>query len=138
MAVARPQRGFTLVELMVALGILAIIMAIAIPAYTTYVTRSNRTEGKALLMNTAQALERCFTRYNAYNSANCQVSFPVSSENGWYEMASGDQTINAAAYTLVATPQDAQATRDTDCANFTLTQNGTRGVSGSADVEDCW
>src|SRR5690554_4552906 len=131
-------RGFTLIELMVALAILAIVMAVAIPSYTIYVTRSNRTEGKAILMNAAQALERCYTRYSVYNSANCQVSFPIDSENGWYQMAAADQTINAASYTLVAAPQGTQATRDTDCGSFTLTHNGTRGRSGTADIEDCW
>ncbi|RFF31112.1 type IV pilin protein [Wenzhouxiangella sediminis] len=130
--------GFTLIELLVAMAILAIVMAIAIPSYTTYVTRSNRTEGKAILMNTAQALERCFTRYNAYDSDECNVSFPVDSENDHYQMAAGNQTIDAATYTLTAVPQGSQATNDTECANFTLTHNGTRGVSGSGDVEDCW
>lgn len=133
-------KGFTLIELMVALAILAIVMAVAIPSYTTYVTRSNRTEGKAILMNAAQALERCYTRYSAYNSANCQVSFPIDSENGWYQIAqpaSGE--LSATAFTLTATPQGTQATRDTKCGSFTLTQNGTRGVSvEDTAVDDCW
>lgn len=132
------NRGFTLIELLVAIAILGIVMAIAIPSYNIYVTRSNRTEGKAILMNTAQALERCYTRYNAYNANDCAVSFPIDSENDHYQMPAANQTINAATYTLTAVPQGVQATRDTECANFTLTHNGTRGVSGSGDVEDCW
>lgn len=132
------QKGFTLIELMVAVAILAIIMAIAIPSYQEYVVRSNRAEAKTILMQTAQALERCYTRYNAYNDSDCQVSFPVDSENGWYQMATGDQTLNAANFQLTAVPQKSQATRDTECANFTLSQNGTRGVTGSGSVEDCW
>lgn len=132
------QSGFTLIELLVAVAILGIVAAIAIPSYNAYVTRSNRTEGKAILMNTAQALERCYTRYNAYNADECNVSFPIESENDHYQMAAANQTINAATYTLTAVPQGVQATRDTECANFTLTHNGTRGVSGSGDVTDCW
>jgi len=134
----RPDRGFTLIELLVAVAILGIVAAIAIPSYNAYVTRSNRTEGKAILMNTAQALERCYTRYNAYNAGDCAVSFPIDSENDHYQMPAANQTINASTYTLTAVPQGIQATRDIECANFTLTHNGTRGVSGSGDVEDCW
>lgn len=132
------RSGFTLIELLVAIAILGIIVAIAIPSYNAYVTRSNRTEGKAILMNTAQALERCYTRYNAYNNGNCGVSFPIDSENDHYQMAAANQTIAAGTYTLTAVPQGVQATRDTECANFTLTHNGTRGVSGTGDVDDCW
>ncbi|NBB93055.1 MAG: prepilin-type N-terminal cleavage/methylation domain-containing protein [Gammaproteobacteria bacterium] len=130
--------GFTLIELMVAVAILAIVMAIAIPSYQNYVTRTNRAEAKVLLSSVSQALERCYTRYTAYDADDCTVGFPQQSENGWYQMAEDDQTIDATTYELVAVPQGTQATRDTDCGNFTLTQNATRGVSGSADVEDCW
>jgi type IV pilus assembly protein PilE len=127
--------GFTLIELLVAVAILGIIMAVAIPSYNNYVTRSNRAEGKAAIMQAAQALERCFTRYNAYNAADCNLSFPIDSENDWYEI-----TVNrdAATYTLTATPQAAQASRDTECANLTLTHTGQRGISGSGAVQDCW
>lgn len=131
-------KGFTLIELMIAVAILAIIMAIAIPSYQEYVMRSNRAEAKTILMQTAQALERCYTRYNAYNDGNCGVSFPVDSENGWYQLAAADQTINAADFDLVAVPQGVQATRDTECKNFTLSHNGTRGVSTATPPEDCW
>jgi len=40
----QPQSGFTLIELMIVLAILAILMALAVPAYTTYVARAKVTE----------------------------------------------------------------------------------------------
>lgn len=57
------QRGFTLIELMVAVAIFAVVSAIAIPLYTQYSERGYRTELTADLMNCAQALER----FNAVN-----------------------------------------------------------------------
>ena len=56
-------RGFTLIELMVAVTIFAIISAIAIPLYTQYSQRGFRTELMSDLMNCAQSLER----FNAIN-----------------------------------------------------------------------
>jgi len=130
--------GFTLIELLLAVAILAIVAAIAIPSYTDQVVRSNRAEAKTILMNAAQALERCYTRYSAYNADDCPVSFPIDSETDKYQLPAGEQTIEQASYTLTAVPQDSQASRDEECANFTLQHNGARGVSGSGSVDDCW
>lgn len=132
------HNGFTLIELMIAVAILAILAAIAIPIYTDQVVRSNRAEAKTILMNTAQALERCYTRYSAYDSDECNLSFPIESETGKYQMTDGEQDIDQAEFELTAEPQGAQATRDTECANFMLAHNGQRKVSGSGSAEDCW
>jgi type IV pilus assembly protein PilE len=60
----RPNsRGFTLVELLVAIAIVAILSTIAIPLYTNYSMRSYRVEVQADLLNCSQALER----FNAMN-----------------------------------------------------------------------
>ena len=56
-------RGFTLIELMVALAIFSLISSIAIPMYTQYSQRSFRTELMSELLGCAQALER----FNAIN-----------------------------------------------------------------------
>ena len=127
--------GFTLIELMVAVAILAIILAIAIPSYEAYVVRANRGEGKVAILQAAQGLERCFTRYNAYDAGACNLTFPITSEEGRYQI-----TVNrtATTFALTATPQGTQATRDGECANFTVSQTGLRGVSGTGTVQDCW
>jgi len=134
--------GFTLIELMVALAILAIVVAVAIPSYTNFVINSNRSEAKVILNSTAQALERCYTRYSDYSDPNCPASdsanFPIESEGDWYQMDFSDQTIGTDTYTLTAVPQGSQATRDTECKNFELTHTGARNVTGSASVDDCW
>ena len=136
---ARSNNGFTLIELVVAIAILAIVIGIAIPSYTTWVTNTNRAEGKTLLMNTANALERCYTRFSAYNHQDCPVSFPIDSENDWYRVAApATGELTATTFVLTAQPQNAQATRDTRCANLTLNHRGVRGISGTGTVGDCW
>ena len=51
-------KGFTLIELMVAVAILALLSAIAIPVYTRYSDRTYRSEAMADLLDCAQGLER--------------------------------------------------------------------------------
>ena len=51
-------KGFTLIELMIAIAILALLSAIAIPVYTRYSDRTYRSEAMADLLDCSQALER--------------------------------------------------------------------------------
>ncbi len=127
--------GFTLVELVIAVAILAILMAIAIPSYSRYVIATNRAEGTVTLQNAAQSLERCYSRFSRYDSGDCTVSFPITSENGVYSVTG---VVAATTFTLTAAPLGSQATNDPDCASFTLTHAGVRGVTGTDPVADCW
>jgi type IV pilus assembly protein PilE len=132
------MRGVTLIELMVVVVILGILVSIAYPGYQSQMQRTRRTDGKAALVNAAQALERCFTRFSAYNNAGCDIvddlADGIVSTEGWYVVT--DTAPAANGFALVATPQDAQVD-DTLCAALTLDSAGLRGADGTAP-DTCW
>jgi type IV pilus assembly protein PilE len=135
----RRMRGVTLLELMVVVVIIGILLSIAYPGYQSQIQKTRRADGRATLLDTAQRLERCFTRYNAYNDARCDfladVTAGVVSDQGWYVVT--DAAPAASTFSLVATRQNAQ-TGDTLCGNLTLTDRGVRGATGTAPVTTCW
>ena len=110
--------GFTLIELMVALAIMAIVAAVAMPIYTQYSNRTYRSEAQADLLNCAQALERLASVNFSYRGAGdtdndgvgdadngvvaTQVCDARSVRAGRYAITvAGDDTT----FTLTATPQ---------------------------------
>lgn len=135
-AIPRRQRGVTLIELMIVVVVVAILAAVAYPSYQDQVRRTKRADGKTELLQTAQALERCYTRFGRYDDASCSVSLPVASDEGHYEI---DGDVDAASFTLKATPQGAQAD-DADCGVLVLTNTGVQGSqdSSTTDANGCW
>jgi type IV pilus assembly protein PilE len=135
----RKQLGITLIELMVVVLIVGILSAIAYPSYRQSVLKSNRTEAKVAMMQMAQALEKCFTRFGEYNNPGCATfaSVPADgrpTEGGNYRLSFA--AIDDVSFTIRATPQGGQAA-DTVCGNLQLDQSGKR-ESGARDLKTCW
>ena len=122
--------GFTLIELMITVVIIGVLAAIAWPSYQGFVEQGRRSDGQGALMDTAQALERCYTTYGAYDDTDCDVTFPRDSSEGHYEITA--PTLSDTTFTLEATPQGVQASDD--CGDLTLAHTGAKGSDGT----DCW
>ena len=88
------DQGFTLVELIVAMVILATLAAIAIPSYNQYVLKAHRTEAKTALMDAASLEERYFSTSNLYTNNPMQLGYGVAGQrrvpvgSGWYNVIS--------------------------------------------------
>ena len=139
----RRQVGITLIELLIAVAIVAILAAIAYPNYRQYALRGNRTEAKVEMMEIAQELEKCYTRFGSYISANCVTytdltdGTPRPSEGGRYLISLDLGRTDDDTYFLQAVPQAGQAI-DT-CRTLTLDEIGTRGHGAPADPDPrCW
>lgn len=135
---AAPQRsaGFTLVELMVVVTIVAILGAIAYPGYRSHVVKTQRSAAKACVAQYAQFMERYYTTRLTYVDA-APVLGCASEGNMALNYAFSVTGVAATAYTAQAVPTTAFAARDTQCGTLTLNQMGVRGVS-SGSVADCW
>ena len=133
------KNGFSLIELVVAMGIVGILAAIAIPAYTSYTRRANRTDAVRTMTIDAQALERCYSQAFTYVGCATAPAGPSTSAQGYYTVTIA--VPSASTFTITATPLKSPQTTDTACASFTLNNAGTQGATdggGIANTQTCW
>lgn len=126
------QHGFSLMELMIAVAIIAILAAVALPAYTDYIIRSRLPEGQAGLAAGRVAAEQYFQDNRTYVGMPCP---PDTARWAYTGCAGGGPT--ATTYTITATGQG-------ELAGFVFTVNqanarATTGVpAGWATNANCW
>ena len=129
--------GFTLIELMITVAILAIVAAVAIPAYTSYVDRGKRAEARTALLDIAARQERYYSNNRQYaaNLNDLKLS-GTKSENGYYTLSitprpsgSNNQDFDA-----TATPS---GWTDDKCGNLGIDETGAKTQS-LGDRALCW
>ena len=131
----KSENGFTLVELLITIVILAILVAVAVPSYMAQAQKSRRTDGTAALGRASMVMESCRSDLATY--AGCAGRVAATSEESFYNMAVVI-TGGGSGYTLTATATGNQA-GDTYCTTITLNSQGTKGYTGSAaDTATCW
>ncbi len=96
------RRGFTLVETLVAMVVLALIVAVAVPSYREHTIRARRTDAKLSLLAAAAAQERHFLDANAYAATLAELGVAGFSRQGHYAL--DVEAVSTVAFVLRATP----------------------------------
>ena len=159
----RRAAGFTLLEMMIAGVIVAMLAVIALPSYSRYVLRSNRAVARAALISLAAKQEVRKLQQQAYAASSFkdligldQASYYIN-RSGLIEASSAADSIYlislasapvssascgssgaGAEYQLIATPvAGSPQARDTDCSALCISSTGLRG-SGPKGTAVCW
>jgi type IV pilus assembly protein PilE len=127
------QRGFTLIELMIVVFVVAVLVAIALPAYQQFVARSHRADAISSLLALSLAQEKWRANHTTYGSLSDVWSGSLSRE-GHYVMTVPDSSANA--FLAVATPRAGGPQDGDHCGAFAMNQEGPVyiGYAGT----DCW
>ena len=125
--------GFTLIELMITVAIIAILASVALPSYTDYVTRGKMPEAFDALSTGALKLEQYYQNNSKYNTTGTTCGVAPGSTK-YFTLSC---TADASTFTITATGKDSMAGYD-----YTINQAGTKGTSkfknASQSGKSCW
>lgn len=125
LGITRPNSGFTLVELMIVVAIVAILAAVALPSYQTYTQRARFTEVIAATGPAKTAIEICVQTGGsdceaAGNNASTGVTTDIvnsvavsatSGSNGpWTITATGTDVVDDKTFIMVGTEKNGRVT----------------------------
>jgi type IV pilus assembly protein PilE len=138
-------RGFTLIELMITVAIVAILATIASVSYNSQVQKSRRTDARSAVLDLAGREEKLFSTTNAYSGLPTGIpsdlgyagaAWPVNVGSNYYSVsvAVGNPPTT---YVITATAINSQAS-DGQCLTLFVDQTGLQSSTGTAPAATCW
>ena len=122
-----------MLELVIAMLIFAVLLAIAIPSYRHYVTRTHRADAVRSLLEAANCQERIRAETGFYDTSRCVSDLANPRYAFGVEPADEPESL---VFTVIATPREHPGDR---CGTLTLDQAGTRTAGGDgASNAECW
>ena len=125
--------GFTLIELMIALAIVAVLVGVALPSYREHVRKSSRAEAQAYMMAVETRQQQFLVDTRAYAATLVAVGVPVPANvDAAYTLNMPTPGAVPPAYTLTLTPKTSQSGER--CGILSINSAGTK----TAAVSGCW
>lgn len=129
------NKGFTLIELMIVVAIIAILASIAVPSYSKYVARAKVAEAISQLSDIRNRMERSYQDRRLYDCS--QVAMPASPAVRYFTYACSNPNGNQT-FLITAT---GVATEGVSGYSFTINQDNARRTTGFPDSTvpaNCW
>jgi type IV pilus assembly protein PilE len=137
------MQGFTLIEVMIVVAIIAILSAVALPSYRDYIVRGTLSDGRNQLATVAARMEQWYQDNRFYSNTSagttCGVTMPTATESPDFTIscAIGSGANANQSYTLTAT-----GTGPVSGFTYTINNTGTRATSavpaGWTSNATCW
>lgn len=139
---SKPQSGFTLIEVLIVVAIIGIIAAIAVPSYSIYITKANRTDAMNFLSEVAGEQQRYFSENNIYAGTMKELGYgtadTANSPENHYTVSINQPDDDKTIYILTAAPATGGKQQgDEECMAFTIDSTGNKGNTGGLN-SDCW
>jgi type IV pilus assembly protein PilE len=132
------SKGFTLIELMIVVAVIGLLSAIAYPTYMNYVRKTHRAEIAQLLTETAQNMERYYSRAGRYSTLDGVTEPVIPTGNAWYNV---NIVRDVQTFTLTAQPVNNTMMATDVCGSFQLKNTGERSNVGNTTgvtTAFCW
>lgn len=131
------NQGFSLLELLIAICLIAILTVLAYPNYQSYITKTNRIGAETSLMRLASAMEQFYLRHQTYEEATIEsLQIPKFTGNHSYQLNVVKTTPSR--FLISAIPIGTQSSRDKRCGVLILNNVGEKSISGPDTVLQCW
>jgi type IV pilus assembly protein PilE len=129
------MRGFSLIELLIVLGIVALIITFGYPSYRHQVMKSQRTDGKIFLLEIADREERFYADRGTYTTTLTDLGLAsTTSPDGHYTVVITDDPSSDISLTCQITATAVGTQRKDSCDTFTIDSLGNRSSSPAG----CW
>ena len=127
------KHGFSLLELMITVGLIAVLLSLAVPSYRDYVIRANRTAAIEAIMAAAACEERIYSRTGAYvYDDTCKTTPKGYNKLNIANLSAGQ------GFRIVAVPNGGQL--EDKCKRLRLDHTGRKTLAGgpTKTIAQCW
>ncbi len=132
----KTTNGFSLLELLIVMALVAILMASAYPSYLHHLIKTRRNQAQICLLQLAAQLEAYYNEENTYKNANLANLGINQYTDDYHSYELHILDITDSGFNINATPQG-QQTKDS-CQTLGLNELGEQSASGAANPNNCW